>query len=293
MVIYQSNGNEYKGNLHMHTTFSDGRLAPLEALKAYEDAGFDFVAITDHRHVTRVPDYQGKMLLLNGIELDEEPSQAEVIHLLGIGFDADFEQHAPFEYTSQQGIDLISRHGGLCFLAHPHWSMNRLHTIRPLTGLSGVEIYNSGSKPPYDAFRADSTHFLDLMAQDGFLYLTIACDDSHAYECELFDGFTLVQADSLTQDGILSALKAGRFYASQGPRFERVVYEEGVARVECSRVSRIAFHSNLAWANERAYVGQGLTNARHTVDARRGESFIRVVIEDEQGRKAWLNPFAV
>ena len=38
----------YKGNLHMHSFWSDGRAAPEEAIKLYKSRGWDFVALSDH-----------------------------------------------------------------------------------------------------------------------------------------------------------------------------------------------------------------------------------------------------
>ena len=51
MRILENRGNWYKGNLHMHTTVSDGELDPVEAISVYREAGYDFIAITDHRKV--------------------------------------------------------------------------------------------------------------------------------------------------------------------------------------------------------------------------------------------------
>lgn len=41
----------YRGMLHMHSLWSDGRALPEQAVKAYKDAGFDFYAITDHNRI--------------------------------------------------------------------------------------------------------------------------------------------------------------------------------------------------------------------------------------------------
>ena len=64
-----------KGQLHIHTIFSDGRLTPQEASDTYEDLGFDFIVITDHDHLLR-PGYReaiegvrSSMLVFLGIEL--------------------------------------------------------------------------------------------------------------------------------------------------------------------------------------------------------------------------------
>lgn len=45
---YSSSGNWYKGNLHCHSTISDGELSPEELIRLYEEEGYSFLAITDH-----------------------------------------------------------------------------------------------------------------------------------------------------------------------------------------------------------------------------------------------------
>ncbi|MDD4133553.1 MAG: hypothetical protein PHN46_00475 [Eubacteriales bacterium] len=54
MHVFALTEQALKINLHMHTSQSDGRLSPLEALKSYEDAGYDAVCLTDHRMLTLV-----------------------------------------------------------------------------------------------------------------------------------------------------------------------------------------------------------------------------------------------
>ena len=39
--------NWYKGNLHLHTTISDGQRTPEESFELYRGNGYDFVARTD------------------------------------------------------------------------------------------------------------------------------------------------------------------------------------------------------------------------------------------------------
>ena len=46
----------YKGQLHTHTCWSDGRVLPEQAVQAYRDAGYDFFAITDHNRIGSDPD---------------------------------------------------------------------------------------------------------------------------------------------------------------------------------------------------------------------------------------------
>ena len=41
----------YRGMLHMHTLWSDGRALPEQCAAAYKDAGYDFISFTDHNRL--------------------------------------------------------------------------------------------------------------------------------------------------------------------------------------------------------------------------------------------------
>jgi len=45
---FEAPGRFWRGNLHGHSTGSDGALAPLEVCARYRAAGYDFVAVSDH-----------------------------------------------------------------------------------------------------------------------------------------------------------------------------------------------------------------------------------------------------
>ena len=42
-------GMWYKGNTHLHTTLSDGTVTPEAAVTLYREAGYSFLAVTDHK----------------------------------------------------------------------------------------------------------------------------------------------------------------------------------------------------------------------------------------------------
>ena len=46
----------YRGMLHMHTHWSDGRALPEQAVAAYRNAGYDFISISDHNRFQDNPD---------------------------------------------------------------------------------------------------------------------------------------------------------------------------------------------------------------------------------------------
>ncbi len=52
---YAAGGDWYKGNIHCHTTESDGALSPGGVIWCYQAGGYDFLAITDHNTITTFP----------------------------------------------------------------------------------------------------------------------------------------------------------------------------------------------------------------------------------------------
>ena len=84
MLLFDESKRFYKGNLHTHTTNSDGRKDPADVIDLYQTAGYDFLAITDHWKMTvEKPTFYKNMLLLPGIELDYSWI-GQVIHIVAV-----------------------------------------------------------------------------------------------------------------------------------------------------------------------------------------------------------------
>jgi len=68
-----------KGNLHTHTTFSDGRLPAELVVARYRELGYDFLAITDHddrideEYWFNLPTSDDRLLVMPGVEIDYRP----------------------------------------------------------------------------------------------------------------------------------------------------------------------------------------------------------------------------
>jgi predicted metal-dependent phosphoesterase TrpH len=78
-----------KGNLHAHTTFSDGVLSPHRLVEEYERLGYDFLAITDHDDLIGAAYWQALerlapgLLLFHGVELSYAAFPQHVGKVLG------------------------------------------------------------------------------------------------------------------------------------------------------------------------------------------------------------------
>ena len=280
-----------KANFHCHTNRSDGRLTPEECAAFYRSAGYDILSVTDHRKVTEIR--CDGLLMIPGTELDYNFFRGQCVHILGLGMEKDIETQWDPAGTPQEGIDLIARLGGIAVLAHPAWSLNTPAFIGSLSGLSGAEIWNSVSTLPVNGDRADASSLLDVtFASGGALLPLFANDDSHQYETEAGVASTMVQAGERTVPAVMDALRAGRFYATTGPRLEQIEYRDGrEILVRCSPAESVVFYSNAPWAEGRVVSGHGMTECGYTVQ--RYDRFVRIEVRDAAGRKAWSSPFAV
>jgi predicted metal-dependent phosphoesterase TrpH len=228
-------GRWWKGCLHVHTTGSDGQMAPEMLLEHYYSGGFDFVAITDHWRVTdRTALSRDDFLVLSGIETEAAggPGSDLVIpqfpgrkpakyHIVGIDVHEDVERRP--DHTAQSTIDHIRRQGGLPIIAHPSWSGLNINDLYPLRDYLAIEVYTSA--PERGIARGFSHPQWDDLLSHGVPTLAVASDDSHRPGFDSLRAWTMVKAPALTREAIVGALRAGHFYASTGPVIHDVTWQ--------------------------------------------------------------------
>ena len=287
MKLFDDGKRFYRANLHAHTTNSDGAYTPEECMAYYRGMGYDILAITDHKKVTKPQSVPEGLLHIPGIELDYNlPTQ--VVHLLGLGVPEDIAFPPCSTGEPQAGVDAIRSAGGRVILAHPAWSLNTTEFICSLQGITATEVWNSVSTAPYNARRGDSSSLLDVASANGQVLPMVASDDTHFYGQEIAAGWTMIQADELTLPAVLDALDKGRFYATQGPAFHQAELSDGYLRIKCSAAEMIVFYSNTPWVGGRTVVGHGLTSAAYRIMP--NDTFVRCEIIDAEGKSAWLSP---
>ncbi len=275
----------WKGNLHAHTTKSDGKETPKEAQRRYQEAGYDFLALTDHWHLSR-RGREKNMVLLSGIELDTMRNGCW--HIVGVGMNK--MPDAERGMRAQELVDAVRDAGGLAILAHPAWSLEQPQDIAELEGLSGVEIYNSVSGYPYSA-RADSSHLLDLAFKYGMRVPFVAADDTHFYQDELFKSYVYVQAEECSAEAILEGIREGRFYATQGPLVKEARIQDGKFMIECSPAEAVIFYSASIWQPDTVARQPGITRAEFVLKPY--DRFVRAQVIDRDGKSAWTKAYTV
>jgi hypothetical protein len=142
---------EYVGNIHIHSTLSDGTGTFDEIAEKAAAAGLNFICFNDHDSMTQPLNldeegFRGKMVILIGQEIGKKDH-----HYLAF----DVKKNIISEgHTPQDVINEVKRQGGIGFLAHPFekgmpfYEKSRAYTWNDLsvTGFDGVCIWNFGSR---------------------------------------------------------------------------------------------------------------------------------------------------
>ncbi|UCC69379.1 MAG: CehA/McbA family metallohydrolase [Armatimonadota bacterium] len=285
-------GHWYKGNLHTHTTQSDGVLEPKEVVSRYRAAGYDFLALTDHHTVTRVAGASDDaFLLLLGTELDGDRGQvAESVHVVAFGLSGPAE--VPLAPSVPAAIAWAREHGGEALIAHPYWSGLTVSDMLRWDGHLGVEIFNTGCH--YEIAKGCSTvHWDDLLGQGRRLW-GFAVDDSHHYRSENHPtdtarAWVMVKAVELTREAILSSLRDGLFYSSWGPTIHEVTLTGEQVTARTSPVKEINFIAQ-RWASQSFSAPEGSTLKQASFRPSGREEYLRVECRDPEGRWAYSNP---
>ncbi len=283
MNFYGRNYEELRANLHTHTVNSDGKFTAAEVIDKYADAGYDVLAFSDHRTTNPVSTYSDRgMILISGIELHPAGPREILWHILALNIPEDFANCSDDE--AQTVIDKIHAAGGVCFAAHPYWSGFTSAEVMSLRGSLGIEVYNTSTRRIGKAY---NMQLWDECLWTGTEYNAIAVDDVHNEE-HLFSGWTMILSNDRSVGGVMEALRAGRYYASQGPRFTRLSFENDIFEAEFTPcVEAIAVTKRSTGYGE---IGKMITSIKYDTSKLKPGDYVRCQIKDANGNYAWSNP---
>lgn len=300
---FDNPGQFYRGNLHTHCTASDGALSAEEVCRRYAAEGYDFLCMSDHfvgrfgYPITDTTAYRtNRFTTILGAEVHSGAlGNGEIWHILAVGLPTDFPPpEAPdFRATEGQesGASLARRAreaGAFVAIAHPQWYGLTLGDAAAIDAAHAVEIYNHGCQVESD--RGDGTAVLDLLLAEGRRLSACATDDAHFREGapDAFGGWVMVKAEENEPDALLEAMKAGAYYSSMGPEIHGLEVTVESVEVRCSPAAQvIAIGQNAASA---AVCGRSLTRASLPLERFRRHGWLRVVVVDQMGKRAWSNP---
>ena len=289
---FQMEGKWYKGNLHTHTTHSDGAWPLEKVISEYKANNYGFLFITDHGKVVDVSGLSDDgFLVLHGEEINAGRSElGHNYHMAALNLK---ETVSAQDALDAQGIiNLVRSKGGEVVIAHPYWSGLTVNDLINLEGYLGVEVFNTTC---FDAIAKghSAVHWDDLLARGKRLW-GFASDDTHQKisdrsPIDICRAWIMVKLPELTEAAVMEAIRSGRFYASNGPSIHDITVENGSISVSTSEVKMINFIANVSSGSSFTAAGNGsLTEAEYKI--RGSEKYIRVECFDKDGGGAWSNP---
>jgi len=285
-------GQFYRGNLHTHSTNSDGELPVEDVCKLYQQAGYDFLALSEHfmprfnYAITDTTGYRNESFTtLITAELHQGKTiVGETWHILAVGIPLDFAKPK----TDEGANDIAMRAaeaGAFIGIVHPSWYGLTIEDALSIDCAHAIEIYNHGSHIEVD--RGEDWPFCDLLLNQGRRLTGFATDDAHKITHDAFGGWVHVHAEDLSPDALLASLKAGRYYSSQGPEIYDIEIANGDIYIQCSPASFISLQGR--GSRSKYITGDQLDSATFPIK-RFEDDYVRVTIRDANGKRAWSNP---
>lgn len=206
----------YRGDLHCHTFHSDAAGSPETLHAAATQAGLDFLAIADHNTITQRRYFHAAsspdLVFIRGMEVTTATGHANVY---GVDEWVDFRMLQPSD--AHRLSDVVHSHGGLLSINHDKptipWDYE-------LPAVDCQEVWQS----TWMAWNWVALERWQARLASGLRISAIGGSDYHQ-PAELQPEGPLVLArpttvfwlDSLSEDNVLAAMKAGRGYITESP----------------------------------------------------------------------------
>jgi predicted metal-dependent phosphoesterase TrpH len=226
-------GEWYKGDLHCHSTHSDGDSSVREVIASAESKGLDFFVITDHDGSMDGsptqwydPDYRSdRMVMLYGVEWTTGLGHANV--WASGPFDYDDLWLANRARDAQRAIDAAHARNALFSINHPSAFLCCPWEYEAYEGLDSIEVWNSMYLLPNFNFLSTKV-FWDDHLLSGKRIPGVGGSDTHqlvGFEANFLrhaEPTTWVYAEERSAEAILQGIRAGHVSLSDEPRAPRV-----------------------------------------------------------------------
>ena len=206
----------FRGDLHVHSTYSDG-VGTVDEIKAYGDsAGLDFIFITDHGGINQ----KRSCVKYSNVWWGQEPG-TQYHHLGILGLDRKYTPKRDLVYDYNR----IKALGGFPFIPHPtgwfpttRYSEDQKQALEWLGDEFAIEVIN-GANQIFDCFDVTDAMTLELWDQhlcQGKRVTGLGCTDAHLPQA-MGDVWTGVFCDALQRDAVIEAVRQGHCFTSDAP----------------------------------------------------------------------------
>jgi hypothetical protein len=288
-----------RGNVHTHTTLSDGGSSPEQTITWYRTHGYQFLALTDHNLLSRPARYaslqEPGFVLISGEEITMTGKGRQVhVNALCTKSRIPGGNFGSVAAALSNAISQVRAQGGVALVNHPNfdWALS----AADVTDARDASLLEIASGHPYVHSAGDASHpsherLWDMALSSGADFMGVGVDDEHHIDVSSDPPATPGRAwisvfgDKAEAAPICAALAQGQLYASTGVELVRISVHERVYEVEPAGpfVSVVFVGSQ---GRELARSKRGASGS--VVYTLHGdEGYVRARIEGENGKRAW------
>ena len=294
-----------RGDCHYHSTYSDGIATVPETAAWKEQAGLDFLFVTDHGTVRQKIECVRHKNLWWG----QEPG-TQYHHLGILGLDRKYTVKRDLVKDYQNIIDL----GGFPFIPHPtgwfpttRYSQEQMDALDKLGDDFTIEIINGANNifDCYDITDERSIGLWDQHLSQGKTVRGMGNTDAHLPQA-IGDVWNGVLVERQTKKKVLEALWAGHFFASDAPFIQVKCGRAGMGdTVKKRRGSQVEIRyecvDSLGLQQVRVIAGgkvvkelrvgdKQVVEGSYKMKFRGGHTYVRVECLARDSRRAYANP---
>ncbi len=218
--ISQNNLQVFYGNLHSHTSFSDGQLTPHDAYTyAKEIAGLDFLAVTDHMEQLSTSEYNQTQASAQSHSIN-----GEFIAIFGYEWGSPYYGHCNvYNQLEMPGVLTYSNWSGF-----RSWLEARPDAIAEFNHPGDESYFNNWYDFEYKGEKTDSsfaliefqnieqaTNWYELALNKGWHLSPVWNQDNHSADWGTKNnGRAGIWAEELTLNSLLESIRKGRTFAT-------------------------------------------------------------------------------
>lgn len=205
-----------RGDLHTHSSYSDGRGEVAESVEVMKARALDFLFITDHYTVRQKVECRSHRNVWWGQEPGAGPHHVCIL-----------DNARKFKPVGRIGEDAARLRESGCFFFYPHptgWFPTTNYAPEKIAALDeagerfAIEVLNAFGRhePFYEKWTAETEALWDRYLREGRRVIGLGASDAHG-PLSVGIVWTGVLGARLNKRSVLKALRAGNAFASSGP----------------------------------------------------------------------------
>jgi hypothetical protein len=287
-----------KGNVHTHTTLSDGGSSPELTIAWYRSHGYQFLALTDHNQLSRPTRYaslqEPGFVLISGEEITMT-GRGRQVHVNGLCIKSRIPggNFGSAAAALSNGIGAVRHQGGVALVNHPNfdWAL----TAADVSDARDASLLEIASGHPYVHSAGDADHpsheaLWDMALESGADFMGVGVDDEHHIDVSSDPPATPGRAwistfgDVTDSSAICTAMAQGQLYSSTGVELRRIAVRDREYEVEPAQANASVVFIGMGG---RELSRRSVRRGSATYVLRGDEGYVRARIELPDGKRAW------